>query len=676
MMKVETWLDGVLAQSNAGGAQPAAQEAKPQSETQAPPPAKAEGTDSSMMVVGIFVVIAVVCAFFIYTMVKNKGAQGATDDDAKAKTGEEDDTDEPKVSPDKLEEVKDELSLAELKAAKAGKAKDLSKEERKKLREQRRAKSQTDKAKAERDDDDDVDEDEDAEASESDDDVDEQPEELSGEAAREASFEALLDGNLAGSSTDSEKSDDGLGLDFDSLSAGFDAKGEGEAEAGKKEKRPRKGIPSLGSGMWNISELKEKAEEEDDDDLGDLLGDLNLKGIDEKKSGSVDLESAEAAELEEDASDDTDEDAEGAEVAQEEESSAEAAAEEADKDVEPEPEAEPEAEEVAAAEAEEASDDVSEPEPEPVKEEKPVAEAKVRTLREGLSQTRNKGFVARLGELFSRKLEDDIVEEVEEVLFTADIGVNTSQHLLETVEKSLGRKELKDADKVWEAVREEVRGILMQAEEPLEITEASPKPFSILVVGVNGSGKTTTIGKLAAKLSEEGKKVLLVAGDTFRAAAIEQLMEWGERTGCEVHSGAQGADPSSVIFDGLKRGEAEGFDVVLADTAGRLHNKKGLVEELKKVVRVAGKALDGAPHRILLVLDATNGQNALMQAKEFREAVSYTGIVMTKLDGTAKGGVLIGICDELKTPVHFIGIGEMVDDLRPFRAEEFVDALF
>jgi fused signal recognition particle receptor len=201
------------------------------------------------------------------------------------------------------------------------------------------------------------------------------------------------------------------------------------------------------------------------------------------------------------------------------------------------------------------------------------------------------------------------------------------------------------------------------------------KPTVVLLVGVNGAGKTTTIGKLARKLSNEGKKVVLAAGDTFRAAAVQQLKVWGERIGCEVVAGKDGSDPSAVIFDAIRRGEELGADVILADTAGRLHTKTNLMAEMTKIARSAGKALNGAPHETLLVIDATNGQNALAQAKEFTEALAVTGIVLTKLDGTAKGGVVLGICDSLRVPVRYVGLGERADDLHEFSPDAFVEAL-
>ena len=308
--------------------------------------------------------------------------------------------------------------------------------------------------------------------------------------------------------------------------------------------------------------------------------------------------------------------------------------------------------------------------------EKPPVE-KGKDLKEGLEKTRG-GFVARIGSLIGKKqIDQQLVGELEEILFTADIGAKTATKLFEAVRSSLSRNELKDADAVWSVIRKESEEILERAQAkagPLDVSRA--KPFVILTIGVNGVGKTTTIGKLAAKLTADGKKVILAAGDTFRAAATEQLEIWGQRTNTPVVKGKEGGDPSAVIFDAVKRAQAEGYDVVICDTAGRLHTKENLMAELEKVRRVMKKALPDAPHETFLVLDATNGQNAIAQASTFKQAMDITGIVLTKLDGTAKGGVILGICDELQVPVRFIGIGEKVADLRPFAAHEFVSALY
>ncbi len=300
-----------------------------------------------------------------------------------------------------------------------------------------------------------------------------------------------------------------------------------------------------------------------------------------------------------------------------------------------------------------------------------------KALKEGLEKTRG-GFVARIGSLIGRKqIDSALVDQLEEILFTADIGARTSHKLFEAVKSSLSRNELKDADAVWAVIRRESEAILDRAQAkggPLDLARA--KPFVLLVIGVNGVGKTTTIGKLAAKWTAEGKKVILAAGDTFRAAATEQLEIWGQRTGVPVVKGKEGGDPSAVLFDAVKRAQNEGFDVVICDTAGRLHTKDNLMAELEKVRRVMKKAQPDAPHETFLVLDSTNGQNAIAQATTFKQAMDITGIVLTKLDGTAKGGVILGISDELGVPVRFVGIGEKVEDLRPFDPAEFVAALY
>jgi fused signal recognition particle receptor len=312
--------------------------------------------------------------------------------------------------------------------------------------------------------------------------------------------------------------------------------------------------------------------------------------------------------------------------------------------------------------------------------EKPVLEIRrkkrdARALAPGLAPTRA-GWISRLAQTFAGKREIDpsLVEEIEKVLLTADIGVRTSQKLLEEIQSSLGRKELSDPAAVWRHLRKRSGDFLRNEAPPVDFGKT--KPFVLLTIGVNGSGKTTTIGKLASKLREEGKSVLLAAGDTFRAAAAEQLEVWGRRVGSTVVRGKEGGDPSSVVFDSIKRATAEGIDVVIADTAGRLHTKTNLMDELQKVRRVAGKALEGAPHETWLVIDATSGQNAIAQARIFTEAMAVTGIVLTKLDGTAKGGVILGIADQLGIPVRYIGVGERVQDLREFDADEFVEALF
>ncbi len=310
--------------------------------------------------------------------------------------------------------------------------------------------------------------------------------------------------------------------------------------------------------------------------------------------------------------------------------------------------------------------------------EKPVVE-KPKSLKEGLGRTRREGFIARLGGLFSpgKKLDKDLLDELEEVLFTADIGVKTADRLLESVRETLGRSDLKDAERVWGVMREEAKAILGAASANGTMAQpAAGMPRVTMVLGVNGTGKTTSIGKLANQAVADGKKVVLIAGDTFRAAAAEQLEHWGRRVGANVMRGKEGADPASVVFDGLKKAVEEQADVVLVDTAGRLHTQVNLMEELRKVRRVMTRAVPDAPHEVLMVLDATTGQNAIQQAKMFKEATDVTGIILTKLDGTAKGGVVIGVCDELAIPIRYIGVGERVSDLRTFQPDEFVEALF
>jgi fused signal recognition particle receptor len=301
-----------------------------------------------------------------------------------------------------------------------------------------------------------------------------------------------------------------------------------------------------------------------------------------------------------------------------------------------------------------------------------------KSLRDGLGRTRKEGFIARLGGLFAGKaIDQDLIDAIEEVLFTADIGVRTADRLLDSVRESLSKKELKNEAKVWSVLHDEASRILADAAANASASTPKPgEPYVTMVLGVNGSGKTTSIGKLAHQLVGQGNKVTLIAGDTFRAAAAEQLEHWGRRVNAEVFRGKEGADPASVVFDGVRGSVERGADHVLVDTAGRLHTQVNLMEELKKVRRVMGNAIPGAPHRVLMVLDATTGQNAINQAKLFKEATDVTGIILTKLDGTAKGGVVLGVCAELGIPIDYIGIGERVADLRGFDSSEFVDELF
>jgi fused signal recognition particle receptor len=334
----------------------------------------------------------------------------------------------------------------------------------------------------------------------------------------------------------------------------------------------------------------------------------------------------------------------------------------------------------ARAEAERAAREAEEARRREEEERRRRAEAEAgKTLAAGLEKTRG-GFMARLNALFSggQLVDDAVLADLEEVLFTADIGVKTATKLLEGAREKVKRKELSDPARLKAVLRDEIARILALdgVESAPALRVGAARPWVIMVVGVNGSGKTTTIGKLAAKLKGAGHSVILGAGDTFRAAAGEQLEIWAERVGAPVVRGREGTDPASVCFEAVQRGVAEGADVVVCDTAGRLHTKAPLMEELKKVKRVIGKAVEGAPHEILLVLDATNGQNAIAQARQFHEALGVGAIALTKLDGTAKGGVVIGICDELRIPVRWVGVGETVADLKPFAPKEFVEALF
>ena len=302
-----------------------------------------------------------------------------------------------------------------------------------------------------------------------------------------------------------------------------------------------------------------------------------------------------------------------------------------------------------------------------------VSKKDVAGLRKGLAATRG-GFMARLKALFTGKKEIDpaILEQLEEVMLTSDVGVKTTQAILERLREQMNKSELADTDAVWAALRAEATRILsIPVPKP-----TAKKPLVVLMVGVNGVGKTTTIGKLATKWNADGKKVMLAAGDTFRAAAVQQLEVWGKRVGADVVKGKEGADPGAVAFEATKKALDAHADVLLVDTAGRLHTKVNLMDEIKKVKKTINKAFEGAPHETLLVIDATTGQNALTQAALFKEALELTGLILTKLDGTAKGGVVLGVCDELKVPVRYIGLGERAEDLREFVAADFVVALF
>ncbi len=295
-------------------------------------------------------------------------------------------------------------------------------------------------------------------------------------------------------------------------------------------------------------------------------------------------------------------------------------------------------------------------------------------LKQGLAKTR-KQFVGTLDNLLygDKEIDEEFLEELEEILLTSDLGVKTSYRLFSQVEEKVSHKELENPTHLRNFLQQEIGAILKQAEAPWKIDK---KPYVIMTIGVNGVGKTTTIGKLAAIFTKQKKKVVLGAADTFRAAAVEQLTIWAERAGVPIIKQNMGADPAAVAFDTVQSAIKREADIVIIDTAGRLHTKVNLMDELKKIQRVLNKALPGAPHEVLLVLDANTGQNAITQAQIFNEAIGVTGLVMTKLDGTAKGGVIVGVCDELKVPVRYIGIGESIRDLRSFDANDFVDALF
>ena len=296
-------------------------------------------------------------------------------------------------------------------------------------------------------------------------------------------------------------------------------------------------------------------------------------------------------------------------------------------------------------------------------------------LKNGLQKTRT-GFSTGLANLlFGKKIIDDqLLDEIEDSLIQSDIGIDTCKLVISDLMTRISRHELEDSSALFAALKEILTSLLQPCEKPLRLTSA--KPYVILVVGVNGAGKTTTIGKLAKQLQKQDLKVMLAAGDTFRAAAIEQLQVWGERNNIGVIAQQQGADSASVAFDAYQAAQARGCDVLIVDTAGRLHTKSNLMEELKKVKRILAKLNAESPHEIMLILDAGTGQNAIQQAKQFHEAVGLTSIVVSKLDGTAKGGVIFAIANNLALPIPFIGIGETIDDLRTFNAQEFVDALF
>ncbi|WP_238375862.1 signal recognition particle-docking protein FtsY [Ectothiorhodospira magna] len=296
-------------------------------------------------------------------------------------------------------------------------------------------------------------------------------------------------------------------------------------------------------------------------------------------------------------------------------------------------------------------------------------------LRKGLSKTSSTLTEGMAGLVLGKKtIDDELLEELETRLLMADVGIEATETILDGLTRRVARKELKDADALVKALEGAMVDVLKPVQQPLKI-DAEKTPYVILVLGINGAGKTTTIGKLTHHLRQQGQSVMLAAGDTFRAAAVEQLQTWGERNQAPVIAQGQGADSASVIFDALQAARARGMDVLIADTAGRLHTQSNLMDELKKVKRVIQRQVPDAPHEVLLVVDAGTGQNALNQAREFHQAMGLTGIAVTKLDGTAKGGILFAIADQVKVPVRFIGVGEKIEDLRTFDAEDFARAL-
>ncbi|MFO3915572.1 signal recognition particle-docking protein FtsY [Klebsiella aerogenes] len=310
----------------------------------------------------------------------------------------------------------------------------------------------------------------------------------------------------------------------------------------------------------------------------------------------------------------------------------------------------------------------------PQEQEKPTKEGFFARLKRSLVKTKQNlgsGFIS----LFrGKKIDDDLFEELEEQLLIADVGVETTRKIITNLTEGASRKQLRDAEALYGLLKEEMSEILTKVEEPLNVEGKTP--FVILMVGVNGVGKTTTIGKLARQFEQQGKSVMLAAGDTFRAAAVEQLQVWGQRNEIPVIAQHTGADSASVIFDAIQAAKARNIDVLIADTAGRLQNKSHLMEELKKIVRVMKKLDVDAPHEVMLTIDASTGQNAISQAKLFHEAVGLTGITLTKLDGTAKGGVIFSVADQFSIPIRYIGVGERIEDLRPFNAGDFIEALF
>ncbi len=320
------------------------------------------------------------------------------------------------------------------------------------------------------------------------------------------------------------------------------------------------------------------------------------------------------------------------------------------------------------------TDKIPELPPEQIVQEQPEKSGLWSRFKSGLTRTRS-GLTDGLSSLVLGKktIDDELFEEIEDLLLSADVGIDATQEIIDELTARLARKQLKDPESLMVALRENMQSILEPSSQPLVIPKTD-KPFVILMTGINGAGKTTTIGKLAKRFQAQGLSVMLSAGDTFRAAAVEQLQVWGERNGIPVIAGA--TDPAAVAFDGLQAAMARNIDVLIADTAGRLHTQTNLMEELKKIKRVMGKLDPTAPHEVMLIVDAGTGQNALAQAEQFNKAIGLSGITLTKLDGTAKGGIIFAIAKKMGLPIRFIGVGEGIDDLREFSASEFVDALF
>ncbi|HCH00919.1 MAG TPA: signal recognition particle-docking protein FtsY [Vibrio sp.] len=346
-----------------------------------------------------------------------------------------------------------------------------------------------------------------------------------------------------------------------------------------------------------------------------------------------------------------------------------------EQDVEPEVEAAAELSQEDDAEQEESPQQAEALETDRVQEQVKPTESFFARLKRSLQRTKQNIGAGFFGLFKGKKIDDELFEELEEQLLIADVGMNTTVKIIDNLTEKASRQDLKDGEALYGLLKQEMADILADVEQPLEI-DTSKTPYVILMVGVNGVGKTTTIGKLAKQFQSQGKSVMLAAGDTFRAAAVEQLQVWGQRNDVPVIAQHTGADSASVIYDAIEAAKARGVDVVIADTAGRLQNKSNLMEELRKIVRVMKKIDDSAPHEIMLTLDAGTGQNAISQAKLFSDVAPVTGINLTKLDGTAKGGVIFALADQFQIPIRYIGVGEGIDDLRPFQAQDFIEALF